>query len=107
MIVPILIRQIKVSGLSSLPVMQPMAVPSPRKCRGQDHERRLKNVYQVSLKAARVNVGMSQTEAGKKIGVSKQTVANWESGKTFPDYSALKTICKIYAVPMDNLFIPS
>lgn len=35
---------------------------------------------QISLAAARVNAGMTQEEVAKKMGISKQTIINWEKG---------------------------
>lgn len=63
-------------------------------------------MYRVSLKAARVNKELTQTEAGIALGVSKCTVNNWEKGKTSPDFAHLKRICEIYEVPMDTLILP-
>lgn len=36
------------------------------------------------LKTARKSAGLTQTELGEKIGVGKNTIINWESGKTYP-----------------------
>ena len=36
---------------------------------------------QISLAAARVNAGMTQEDVAKKMGISKQTIINWEKGK--------------------------
>lgn len=64
-------------------------------------------IYRVSLKAARVNVGMTQDQAGAALGVSKSTIINWEHGETSPDYNMMQKICSVYNVPMDNLILPS
>lgn len=32
----------------------------------------------ITLKAARTNKGLTQTQAGKAIGVSKDTISKWE-----------------------------
>lgn len=34
------------------------------------------------LKAARVNAGLSQSQVGKILQVSKSTVSRWETGET-------------------------
>ena len=37
------------------------------------------------LKAARVNAGLSQSQVGKVLQVSKSTVSRWETGETRVD----------------------
>ena len=56
---------------------------------------------QISLKAARVNAGLTQAEAGKKVGVGRDTIAKWEAGRSFPDVVAFQKLCAIYGVTMD------
>ena len=34
----------------------------------------------ISLKAARVNAGLTQEQAARAIGKTKQTIVNWEAG---------------------------
>lgn len=57
----------------------------------------------ITLAAARVNAGLSQREAAEKIGVTRNTVQNWESYKTSPDANAILRICEAYDVSMNNL----
>ena len=61
----------------------------------------------MTLKAARTNVNMSQSEAGKAIGVSENVISNWESGISFPDVWQLKRIEDVYGVSYDNLIFLS
>lgn len=58
----------------------------------------------ITLKAARVNAGMTQTEAAKRIGVSISTLKNWESGNTFPKQPQIEAMCEIYGISYDALF---
>ena len=58
----------------------------------------------ITLKAARVNVNMTQTEAAEKIGVAVSTIRNWEAGKTFPTKPMIDKLCEVYGVPFDVLF---
>lgn len=61
----------------------------------------------VTLKAARINKGLSQEEAAKQIGVSVDTLGNYERGITYPDIPILKSIERIYGVEYSNLiFLP-
>jgi DNA-binding XRE family transcriptional regulator len=59
----------------------------------------------ITMAAARKNAGMTQGEAAEKIGVSRQTVMNWETQKTDLKASDFLKICEIYKVePTDILF---
>ncbi len=62
----------------------------------------------ITLKAARVNKGLTQLEAAKLLKVSKDTVGNWERGKSYPNMKNIKEIEKVYGVSYDDLiFLPS
>lgn len=62
----------------------------------------------VTLKAARTNVGLTQQEAADKIGVTVDTMSNWERAKSFPNALQIRRIEEVYGVPYDNLiFLPS
>lgn len=58
----------------------------------------------ITLKAARVNAGLSQAEAAKKIGVASSTLRNWEAGKTFPNQPKIEKLCEVYGIPFDVIF---
>ena len=61
-----------------------------------------------TLKAARVNAGLTQKEAAKKLGVSNKTLWSWENGVSMPKADKIDAICALYAVSYDNLiFLPS
>lgn len=61
----------------------------------------------LTLKAARVNAGLTQEEAGRRIGVSKDVISNWERGISYPDVIELRKIEEAYHVPYNNLiFLP-
>ena len=61
-------------------------------------------IFRISLKAARVNAGMTQREAAKRIGVSLSTLQNYETGHTIPDWVTVKKIETAYGVQADNFF---
>lgn len=62
---------------------------------------------QVTLKAARTNVRLTQQEAADKIGVTVDTISNWERAKSFPNALHIRRIEEVYGVPYDNLiFLP-
>ena len=58
----------------------------------------------ITLKAARVNAGLTQKEAGKMLGVSESTILNYEKGITFPDIPILKKIEHLYNIPYKDIF---
>lgn len=57
----------------------------------------------MTLKALRVNAGLTQQEAADKIGVFIGTLRNYESGKTSPDPVAIGKMCDLYGVAFDNI----
>jgi transcriptional regulator with XRE-family HTH domain len=64
-------------------------------------------MLKISLKAARINVGLSQKEAAKALKVSNKTLHNWENGISSPDAKYIDAICDLYKVSYDNLnFLP-
>ena len=62
----------------------------------------------ITLKAARVNKGFNQAEAAKAIGISKDTLSNYERGISFPDVPIINSIEKVYGVKYNELiFLPN
>lgn len=57
----------------------------------------------LTLKAARVNRGLTQKTAADAIGVTEDTMSNWERGKSYPDALHIKKIEDVYGVSYDNL----
>lgn len=57
----------------------------------------------LTLKAARVNAGLTQDEAAKKIGVSLTTLVNYEKATSFPDVRTLKRIEDAYGIEYRDL----
>ena len=60
---------------------------------------------QISLASARVNAGMTQKEAARKLKVSKQTLVNWDSGKTEPKASRARELSELYNMPLKYIFL--
>ena len=62
----------------------------------------------ITLKAARINKQMKQAEAAHALGVSIDTLSNWENGKTFPDVPQIIKIEQLYGVLYgDLIFCPN
>jgi len=57
----------------------------------------------ITLEAARINAKLKQSEAAKKIGVSKKTLGSWESGKTVPKIDKVPIICATYGRSYDEI----
>lgn len=51
----------------------------------------------LSLKACRINVRATAKEMGKAIGVSEDTIYNWESGKYAPRRCQMPKILNFFA----------
>lgn len=49
----------------------------------------------LTLRAARVNAGLTQTEAASALGVARETVSRWEKSGKAPRKWALK-LCALY-----------
>ena len=61
-------------------------------------------MFNEELKRLRNQKGLSQEELGKKIGVSKSTIAMWEAGRREPkDYETLEIIADFFNVNMEVL----
>lgn len=61
----------------------------------------------ITLKAARVNAGLTQPEAAKLLGISIDSLRNYEHGKTFPTVPLIQKIERVYGLPYsDILFLP-
>ena len=62
---------------------------------------------QITLKAARTNASLTQNEAAERIGVTVDTIGNWERGRSFPDALNIKRIEEAYSIRYDDLiFLP-
>ncbi len=61
---------------------------------------------QITLAAARVNAGLTQEQAAKKMGVTKNTIINWEKGKRKVGIPQARMLSAIYSIPVDNIFLP-
>ena len=61
----------------------------------------------MTLKTARELKGLTQQEACKLIGITKDTLGNYERGKSYPDIPILRNIEKVYGVEYNQLiFLP-
>ncbi len=55
------------------------------------------------LKDARANAGLTQEQVAEKIMVSRQTISNWENGKSLPDIISIMNLSDLYQISIDEL----
>ena len=55
------------------------------------------------IKRHRARLGLSQEELAASIFVSRQTVSNWETDKTYPDIQSLLLLSERFDVSVDDL----
>ena len=55
------------------------------------------------LLALRKRVGMSQQEVAAAIGVTRQTISNWELGQGSPALDKAAELARLYGVTLDDL----
>lgn len=55
------------------------------------------------LKQKRNEAGLSQEVLAEKIGVSRQTVSNWENNRSYPDIGSVLRLSDLYGISLDEL----
>ena len=51
----------------------------------------------------RARLGMSQEQLAEAIFVSRQTISNWETDRTYPDVQGLLLLSNLFKVSVDSL----
>ena len=59
----------------------------------------------ITLRAARVNAGLTAAMVGHTVGVDRRTIANWESGKTMPTIQKLNELVDLYGCTVNDIKI--
>lgn len=57
----------------------------------------------LTLKAARVNKGLTQKQAAKLIGVTQDCISNYERGISYPNVPIIQKIEEVYGVSYSDL----
>ena len=57
----------------------------------------------ISIKAARVNAGLTQKDVAKAISKSKNTIVSYESYTTIPDICTAKAMAKLFNMSVDEI----
>ena len=47
---------------------------------------------------------LTQEQLAEKLGVSSKSISRWENGRTLPDYSIIKDLCKTLNISINELF---
>lgn len=55
------------------------------------------------LRQARIVAGLTQEQTAEALGVSRQSISNWENEKNYPDIVSVVRLSDLYAVSLDAL----
>lgn len=55
------------------------------------------------LRDARQQHQLSQEQIAEMLGVSRQTISNWETSKSYPDVERVMRLAEIYHLSLDEL----
>ena len=55
------------------------------------------------IRNARNEANLSQEQAAEALSVSRQTISNWETGKSYPDIISVIRMSDLYSVSLDHL----
>ena len=55
------------------------------------------------IKEQRIKLEMTQANVAQELFTTRQTISNWEKGKSYPDLDMLIKISDLYHVPIDSL----
>lgn len=59
--------------------------------------------FKDKLKDIRKQKGLSQEALAEEIGVSRQAITKWETGKGLPDIENMKILAEIFKTTLDEL----
>lgn len=57
----------------------------------------------MKIKDARIKANLTQEQVAEFLGVSRQTISNWETEKTYPDIVSVVKMSDLYHVSLDHL----
>lgn len=57
----------------------------------------------IHLKAARVNANLTQEKAAEALGITKNTLSNYEKYKTIPDFRTAQKMAELYKLTVDEI----
>lgn len=57
----------------------------------------------ISMKAARVNAKLTQRQVANAVGISKNTLSNYEKGKSIPKVDIAKKLADLYGMRVSDI----
>ena len=57
----------------------------------------------ISIKAARVNAGLTQGEVAEHIGKTKNTIVSYEAYATVPDITTAQALAELFGMSVDEI----
>ncbi len=55
------------------------------------------------IQEARLKAKLTQEQSAEALGVSRQTISNWENEKTYPDIISVVKMSDLYSISLDRL----
>lgn len=55
------------------------------------------------IKARRKQLGLTQAEVANQLYITRQTISNWEQGKSYPDLNTIVKLSDLYQISIDSL----
>ena len=56
-----------------------------------------------NLRQLRLEKGLTQAQVAEKVGLTRQALSSYESGRTRPDVQMLLVLCEIYETDLDGI----
>lgn len=57
----------------------------------------------ISIKAARVNAGFTQSEVAERVGKTKNTIVSYEAYTTTPDIKVAQAMAELFGMSLDDI----
>lgn len=57
-----------------------------------------------NIKKVRVDAGLTQKQLGERLGITSQSIAQWETGRREPKYQSMVKIADALNVPVSSLY---
>lgn len=57
----------------------------------------------ISIKAARVNAGFTQSEVAERVNKTKNTIASYEAYSTTPDIKTAQALATLFGMSVDDI----
>ena len=55
------------------------------------------------IQQRRTAAGLSQEDLADRLYITRQTLSNWETGKTYPDINSLLRLSELFHISLDEL----